>query len=43
MTNDERGELLKYLANLEEYCLALDMDDVGQLVYNGDRAEGVEV
>ena len=43
MTNDERGDLLEDLVNLEECRLALDMDDTGPLMHDVDGAEGAEV
>ena len=41
--NNKQGELLKYLANLEEQRRVLDMEDMGPLVPKYDRAKGVAV
>ena len=40
MTEDERGDLLEDLVNLEERRLALDMDETGPLLHGVDHAEG---
>ena len=43
MTDDERGDLLEDLVNMEESCLALEMDETGPLLHAVDHAEGAVV
>ena len=39
MTNDERGDLLEDLVNMEESRLALEMDETEPLLHDVDHAE----
>ena len=43
MTDDERGDLLEDLVNMEESRLALEMDETGPLLHDVDHAEDAVV
>ena len=43
MTDDERGDLLEDLVNMEESRLALEMNETGPLFHDVDHAEDAVV